>query len=51
MINKNNERKNNNRIQYEYKEGRKVLIKTDQSRKYGNNPYEGPYDVIVVRGA
>jgi len=49
MINKNNERENSKRIVYNYQEGQKVLIKTEQSRKYGKNPYEGPYEVIEVR--
>ena len=26
-----------------------VLIKTEQSRKYGRNPYEGPYEVVQIR--
>ena len=49
MTNKNNERENSKRIAYNYQEGQKVLIKTEQSRKYGKNPYEGPYEVIEVR--
>ena len=49
IINKNNEKENKKRVPYTYTEGQKVLIKTEQSRKYGRNPYEGPYEVIEVR--
>ena len=49
MINKNNERENSKRIAYNYQEGQKVLIKSEQSWNYGKNPYEGPYEVIEVR--
>ena len=49
MINKNNEQENRKRIKYTYVVGQKVLIKTEQSRKYGKNPYQGPYEVVEVR--
>ena len=48
MINKNNEQENRKRIKYTYVVGQKVLIKTEQSRKYGKNPYQGPYEVVEV---
>ena len=25
-----------------------MLIKTEQSRKYGKNPYEGPYEIVAL---
>ena len=46
---KNNERENNKRVKYTYTVGQKVVIKTEQSRKYGKDPYEGPYEVVEVR--
>ena len=51
MINKNNERENSKRIAYNYQEGQKVLIKTEQSRKYGKNPYEGPINEVRNNGS
>ena len=29
--------------------GQKVIIKTEQSRKYGKDPYVGPYQVVEIR--
>ena len=49
LIRRNNERENNKRIKYTYTVGQKVIIKTEQSRKYGKDPYEGPYEVVEVR--
>ena len=49
LIHKNNERENNKRRKYTYTVGQKVLIETEQSRKYGKDPYEGPYEVVEVR--
>ena len=49
LIQRNNERENNKRIKYTYTVGQKVIIKTEQSRKYGKNPYHGPYEVVEVR--
>ena len=49
LIHKNNERENRKRIKYTYEVGQKVLIKTEQSRKYGKDPYAGPYEVVEVR--
>ena len=49
MIQKNNERENRKRIKYTYEVGQKVLIKTEQSRKYGKDPYTGPNEVVEVR--
>ena len=48
LIQKNNEKENSKRVKYTYTVGQKVLIKTEQSRKYGKDPYEGPYEVIEV---
>ena len=41
IIDKNNKLENDKRKEYQYVVGQKVLIKTEQSRKYGKNPYEG----------
>ena len=48
-MHKNNERENRKRIKYTYEVGQKVLIKTEQSRKYGKDPYTRPYEVVEVR--
>lgn len=48
LINKNNKLENKKRKEYNYTVGQKVLIKTEQSRKYGRNPYQGPYEIITL---
>ena len=48
MINKNNELENKKRKIYDYQIGQKVLVKTEQSRKYGVNPYKGPYEIVDI---
>ena len=48
MINKNNQSENKKRKEYDYQVGQKVLIKIEQSRKYGKNPYKGPYEVVKI---
>ena len=48
MINKNNILENKKRKDYDYQVGQKVLIKTEQSRKYGKNPYKGPYEIVTI---
>ena len=49
LIQINNEKENSKRIKYSYQVGQKVLIKTEQSRKFGQDPYAGPYEVVEVR--
>ena len=48
IINKNNAAENKSRQQYQYRVGHQVLVKEDQSRKYGKNPYSGPYTVVQI---
>ena len=48
IIDKNNQNENKNRKEYQYVVGQKVLIKTEQSRKYGKNPYEGPFEIVAL---
>ena len=48
LINKNNQIENKKRKEYQYAVGQKVLIKTEQSRKYGTNPYEGPFEIVAL---
>ena len=36
------------RKNYDYQLGQKVLVKTEQSRKYGVNPYKGPYEIVAI---
>ena len=44
----NNEQENKKRKDYTYQVGQKVLVKTEQNRKYGKNPYQGIYEVTEV---
>ena len=44
-IKRNNINENKKRIPYEYKKGHKVLVENDLNRKFGRNPYDGPYTV------
>ena len=48
LIKKNNIRENSKRIPHKYKIGDKVVIKGDQSAKYANVSYKGPYTVTAV---
>ena len=48
LINKNNERENRTRKVHKYKTEDLVLIKNEQSTKYGNTAYSGPYTVTSV---
>lgn len=48
IINKNNEIENKKRKEYKYVVGQKVLIKTEQTRKYGTNPYEGLFEIVAL---
>ena len=48
IINKNNKIENKKRKEYNYVVGQKVLIKTEQTRKYGTNPYEGPFEIVAL---
>ena len=48
VIDKNNHIENKKRKSYDYQIGQKVLVKTEQSRKYGKNPYQGPYEVVKI---
>ena len=47
LINKNNDRENAKRIDYDYKVGDKVLIYTPDPNKM-EQPQEGPYSIIQV---
>ena len=49
IIQKNNERENASRISHNYCVGDLVLVKQEQQRKYGSDPYLGPYEVTEVR--
>ena len=47
-IKRNNEKENRTRLVHKYKTGDLVLIKNEQSTKYGNTVYSGPYTVTSV---
>ena len=44
----NNEQENKSRKPHEYRVGDKVLVRNEQSRKYGVNPYSGPYEITKL---
>ena len=48
LINKNNKLENKKRKKYDYVVGQKVLVKQEQSRKFGKNPYDGPYEIVAL---
>ena len=48
LINKNNARENAKRKPHEYKANDKVLVKNPDNRKFGSNPYIGPFTVTSV---
>jgi len=47
LINKNNERENSKRIEYEYQVGDKVLLRTGTENKY-EQPYSGPHPILKI---
>jgi len=47
-INENNRHENAKRKAHQYSVGDQILIKTDPNRKYGQNAYKGPYQIISV---
>ena len=49
LINKNNALENAKRKAHEYKINDKVLVKNPDNRKFGSNPYIGPFTVVSVR--
>ena len=48
LIKANNKRENASRLEHKYQVGDLVLIKTEQSLKYGSDAYEGPAQVEQV---
>ena len=48
LIRQNNIREKRKRIPHTYRVGNKVLIKQDQSAKYANVLYKGPYSVLAI---
>ena len=48
LIKINDIRENKKRIPYQYKVGDKVIVKGDQSTKYANAAYKGPYTITAV---
>ena len=48
LIQKNNERENAKRKNYQYAIGQMVLVKDEQRRKFGQNAYIGPYAIENV---
>jgi hypothetical protein len=48
IINKNNEKENAKRKEYQYHVGDKVKVKNSMHNKFGEDPYTGPYTVTKV---
>ena len=48
IIKRNNDKENRSRLVHKYKTGDLVLIKNEQTTKYGNTAYSGPYTVTSV---
>lgn len=48
-IKANNARENAKRKEYQYKVNDQVLVTNPDSRKYGSDPFIGPYTVLEVR--
>ena len=49
LINQSNAKENSQRINHTYKEGDLVLVKNEQSTKYGKDAYNGPWTIQEVR--
>ena len=47
LIDKNNERENAKRIDYEYQKGDKILLRTGTENKY-EQPYSGPHPILRI---
>ena len=45
---KNNIAENKSRKEYRYRVGQKVMVRNEQSRKFGVSPYSGPYEVVHI---
>ena len=48
IINENNAKENAKQKPHTYQVGDKVLLKTDMTTKYGQDPYVGPYTIVQV---
>ena len=48
-ISKNNAKENSKRVQHEYKVNDQVLVKNQQSTKFGQDAYNSPWNVNKVR--
>ena len=48
LINQNNARENSKRKAYQYHVGERVLIAKKPKGKFGDDPFEGPYEIVQV---
>ena len=48
LILQNNKRENKTRRPHTYAVGDKVLVQQDPNRKHGEDPYQGPYEIVQV---
>ena len=48
IINKNNDRENSKRLNYQYKVGQKILVETYSKTKFGQAEYVGPYPIVRI---
>ena len=47
-INANNQKENAKRTPHKYQQGDQVLVSTRQDTKFGQDPWEGPYQILNV---
>ena len=47
-INKNNTKANSKRVQHKYKVNNQILVKNQQSTKFGQDAYNGPWTINKV---
>jgi hypothetical protein len=48
LIETNNKRENSGRIQHTYQVNNKVLYKVPSHNKFGEDPWQGPYPIIIL---
>ena len=48
-INKNTAKENSNHVQHKYKVNDQILVKNQQSTKFGQDAYNGPWTINKVR--
>jgi len=47
-IAQNNKAENSSRRPHRYRQGQQVMVKNEQARKYGKDPYDGPFPITHI---